>query len=58
MPVNVSSVKNKGTKWDEGIADAKKKIKALKYTIEVYRKMKKTGEPWPGESATQNEGTK
>ena len=35
------------TKWDEAIADAKQKIKNLEYAIEVYRKMKSAGEPWP-----------
>jgi len=38
---------------DEAISDAKKKIKALQFTITVFRQRKKAGEPWPGESATQ-----
>jgi hypothetical protein len=35
------------TGWDEGISDAKKKIKALEFTISVLRKRKKAGDPWP-----------
>jgi hypothetical protein len=46
--------KSPSTRWDEAISDAKKKIKALQYTIFVYRQRKKSGEPWPGDSATQN----
>ena len=39
--------------WDVGIADAKKRIKELQFTIRVYTEHKKKGEPWP-ESATHN----
>ena len=41
-------MKNK-TGWDEGIEDAKAKIKALRNTIKVYTERKKAGESWPGE---------
>ena len=46
-------IRPKRTKWDEAISDAKKKIHALKFTISVYRKRKKAGEPWPTDSAAQ-----
>jgi hypothetical protein len=36
------------TGWDEGIKDAKAKIRALRNTIKVYTERKKSGEPWPG----------
>jgi hypothetical protein len=45
---------SKRTKWDEAISDAKKRIKALKFTITVFRQRKKAGEPWPINSATHN----
>ncbi len=41
------------TKWDEAIADAKKKIKGLEFSIQIFRKRKRAGEPWPGESVLQ-----
>lgn len=36
------------TKWDEAIADAKDKIKGLRYSISVYRQRKLAGDTWPG----------
>lgn len=42
------------TKWDEAIADARKRIRSLKSAIAYYRIQKKAGEPWPIESATHN----
>lgn len=39
------------SKWDEGIEDAKAKIRSLRETIAVYRARQKSGDPWPGDSA-------
>ena len=39
------------TGWDRAIADAKERIKRLKFTIEVYREHKKAGEVWPGDKS-------
>jgi hypothetical protein len=50
MSISCQSKKKPLTKWDEAIADAKKKIRNLRYTIEVYRRMKRDGEPWPDKS--------
>lgn len=36
------------TKWDEGIADAKERIRQLRMTIRVYKARKMAGELWPG----------
>jgi hypothetical protein len=41
------------TKWDEAIADARKKIAGLKSSIAFFRRQRKVGEPWPG-AATRN----
>jgi hypothetical protein len=41
-------------KWDEAIADAKRRTKGRKFTIEVFKQRKKKGEPWPGGSAKRN----
>jgi hypothetical protein len=49
--MSITKVKGKSakrTKWDEAISDAKKKIKALQFTIAVYKQRKKEREPWPG----------
>lgn len=35
-------------KWDEAIADAKRKITDLRFTVKTYTRMKESGEPWPG----------
>ena len=35
------------TKWDEAIADAKEKIKRLRYSIAVYEQRKLVGDRWP-----------
>lgn len=42
------------TPWDEAIADAKRKIRALEQTIRVYRERKRIGDPWPSDLATHN----
>jgi hypothetical protein len=44
--------KANGSKWDEAVSDAKKKIKELRYSIRVFKARKKAGEPWP--TATHN----
>jgi hypothetical protein len=49
-----AAVLRRKTGWDEAIADAKRKIKELSFSIAVFRARKKAGEPWPGESATHN----
>ena len=42
------------TKWDDAIDDAKRKIKALKMTILIYRQRKKDGDPWPSSQTQQH----
>jgi hypothetical protein len=39
--------KKRTNKWDEAIADAKKKIARLRYSISVYEIRKAAGDPWP-----------
>jgi len=39
-------------KWDEAIADAKRKIRELRMTIKVYQESKKAGDRWPGPDAS------
>ena len=36
--------------WDQAINDAKSKIKQLQYTIKVFRELRDSGEPWPGDN--------
>ncbi|HTZ75416.1 MAG TPA: hypothetical protein VMB47_15950 [Candidatus Aquilonibacter sp.] len=38
------------TKWDEAIADARRKIKSLNRTIAIFKERKRAGEIWPGDS--------
>ena len=38
--------KQKRNKWDESIADAKKKIAGPRMSISVYEIMKAAGDPW------------
>jgi len=55
--MSITKVKGKNakcTKRDVGISDAKNKIKALQFTITVYKQCKKEREPWPGGTATHN----
>jgi hypothetical protein len=52
MSISCQAQNKAKTKWDEAIADAKRKIRRLEYTIAVYKKMKRSGDQWPG--ATQN----
>lgn len=33
--------------WDSAIADAKKKIKSLEFSIQVFEQGKREGRPWP-----------
>ena len=40
--------------WDAAIRKAKAKIAILTSDIEVFKDMKRAGEPWPGDSATRN----
>jgi hypothetical protein len=47
-------INNLQSKWDEGIIDAKEKIKKLRMTIRVYEASKKSGDKWPGDAETQN----
>jgi hypothetical protein len=35
------------TKWDEAIADARRKIRKLKESIVYFRERRKAGDPWP-----------
>lgn len=41
--------KKKISGWSLAIADAKRKIKELQFTIKVYSERRKRGEVWPGE---------
>ena|GEM_PF-5795520 len=54
--MSITKVKKKEfrTKWDEAIADAKRKIRSLESSIDYFRQKRKAHEPWPGESATHN----
>jgi hypothetical protein len=56
--MSITKVKKKmkkyPTKWDEAIADAKRKIADLKSSIAYFRQRRKAGDQWPVESATQN----
>ena len=49
-----AKIAKKQSGWDMGIADAKRKIKQLHFTIRVYTENKKRGEPWPGDLTTHN----
>jgi hypothetical protein len=40
--------------WYDAIADAKERIRRLRYSILVFEARKKAGESWPGTPATQN----
>ncbi len=42
------------TKWDEAIADARRKIRALQFSINVFKKKKKAGDVWPGEKLEES----
>lgn len=43
------------SKWDEAIAEAKRRISELKRSIRAFEHFKVSGTPFPGESATQPE---
>jgi hypothetical protein len=46
---------SKSTKrWDRVIREAKAQIERLQTAINIFEKKKAVGEPWPGDSATQN----
>jgi len=38
--------------WDSAIADAKRRIRELQFSLKVFKQHKKAGEQWP--SATRN----
>jgi len=40
-------------KWDEAIADAKKKIAGLRKSIAVFESRRATGQKWPGQLDSQ-----
>ncbi len=50
MPTRKSRTKVKRmlSEWDRAIADAKERIKRLRYTIRIYRARKRAGDAWPG----------
>jgi hypothetical protein len=54
--MSITKVKKKEfrTKWDEAIADAKRKIRSLELSVAYFRQRRKAGEPWPSDSATHN----
>lgn len=58
MPKSLSkrdkSVKENLSNWDKAIADAKRGITRLQAAIQDCTAKKAAGEPWPGDSATQN----
>lgn len=41
----------KKSMWDEAIADAKRRIKELQFTVRVYKQRRDKGEPWPGDQS-------
>jgi hypothetical protein len=43
---NLANLKHKSG-WDMAIADAKERIKRLRYSIRVFEARKKAGDPWP-----------
>jgi hypothetical protein len=48
MPITKSRQKIEAQSgWDVAIADAKRKIEALRGSIAIFRKMKADGEVWP-----------
>lgn len=46
----------KVTGWDEAIADAKRKIADLQFTVKTYTRMRESGKPWPGASVQESDG--
>jgi hypothetical protein len=40
--------------WDRAIAEAKTRIQQLNFSIAIFKKHKRAGEPWLGDRATQN----
>jgi hypothetical protein len=50
---NKANKERNGSEWDAAIADAKERIKRLRYSISVFQASKRSGEPWTP-SATQN----
>lgn len=46
---NAYKPKKVSTGWDRAIKDAKKRIKNLQLSIEVFKDRKRAGEPWPGD---------
>jgi hypothetical protein len=47
---NACKTKKVSSGWDRAIRDAKKRIKDLQLSIEVFKERKMAGEPWPGDS--------
>lgn len=44
----------KNTGWDLAIADAKRRIKELEFSMRVFRERKRAGKSWPGELARKH----
>jgi hypothetical protein len=50
--MSISQLEGK-TGWDRAIADAKRKIKELQFSVRVFTERKKRGEPWPESPESQ-----
>ena len=46
---NLRKQKTARNGWNEAIRDAKRKIRDLESTIQVFRERMKAGDPWPGD---------
>jgi hypothetical protein len=47
-----SAVSNKRIlSWDDAIEDAKQRLKDIQFSLKVFQKRKRIGEPWPGDVA-------
>lgn len=45
---NKPTQKPQFAEWDQAIADVRKRIKELQFTLSVFEQRKNAGEPWPG----------
>jgi hypothetical protein len=42
--------------WDQAIADAKRKIKELQFSVRVFTQRRDKGEQWPGDRLSRPAG--
>ena len=52
MPIKCQEI-NSSEKWDEAIADAKEKIRKLRFSIRVFEARKASGDTFPPTPVTQ-----